>query len=146
MEFLDGQRAKALPVLERLKSTATSMASMRDQQAQLLASPEFRQHFELLWLRSSRQVQLLAEIAEAEARADGWMSLAMAGKLIARREPAELEDIAERYGHKPLKQVLLESRYFNVLDDSTPGGGRRTIYRTNAQCQADRDDARNPAS
>ncbi|MFM2058244.1 MAG: hypothetical protein RLY71_2629 [Pseudomonadota bacterium] len=146
MEFLDGQRAKALPVLEQLKSTATSLASMRDQHAQLLASPEFRQNFELLWLRSSRLVQLLAEIAEAEARADGWMSLAVAGTLIKRREPAELEEIAERYGHKTLKQVLLASGYFDVLDESTPGGGRRTIYCTNAQFQADRDDARNPAS
>ena len=58
-------------MMERLKGWLASADEARKQHMAFLASPEADAHFELIWLRSSRLVAMLGEIAKRTARADG---------------------------------------------------------------------------
>jgi hypothetical protein len=44
-----------------------------------------------------------------------------------------LDDLAERFGHKTLKRVLLASELFDVVEEATSKGCTRTIYRINSR-------------
>jgi len=132
-DYLDAQRAKALPMRDRMLSFARSMQDAVKMHAAALASPEMERQLELAWLQQSRLVLLLGEMATRAARADGWMELGSAGQLIKRDEPRELDDLAERFGHKTLKRVLLASELFDVIEEATSKGGTRTIYRNNSR-------------
>jgi hypothetical protein len=78
---------------------------------------------------------MLGELATRAARADGWMELGTAGQLIKRSEPRELDNLAERFGHKTLKRVLLAAELFDVAEEATSKGGTRTIYRITSRYQ-----------
>lgn len=123
--YLDQQYKKVVPMLEHLKSVTKSM----QQSAALLASDEFGRQFELVYLQHSPLITLLQEVATQEARPDGWTSLAHAGQLASIREPDEMVHMEERYGHSTLKRLLTASELFDVLDESLPKGGFRTLYR-----------------
>ncbi len=128
---LDAQRAEALRMVERLHAWVRMLQALQKQFAEFLASPEGLQWFKREALRSSRLVVMLGEIAKRTARADGWTVLSTAGQLIKREAPAELEGLRARLGHPNLKGVLLAAGFFDVVDEPTPGGGARTIYRIN---------------
>lgn len=51
--------------------------------------------------------------------------------MITREDPAELQDLRKRFGHSSLKAVLLATELFDIVDEPTPGGGTRTVYRIN---------------
>jgi hypothetical protein len=86
---------------------------------------------ELMFLRGSRLVVMLGQIAMVTPRADGWTVLQTAGNLIRRDAPSELLDLRSRFGHTTLKTLLLATELFDVAEEKTPGGGMRTIYRIN---------------
>lgn len=44
-------------------------------------------------------------------------------------EPDAVTRMEERYGHSTLKQLLIASELFDVLDEPLSNGGFRTIYR-----------------
>ena len=50
-----------------------------------------------------------------------------------RKEPDELKDMAERYGHRMLKKLLQATELFDIDEEPTAGGGTRTIYRINSR-------------
>jgi len=134
-DYLDDQRANALPMRNRMLSFARSMQDALKTHAAFMASPEVEQQLEVAWIQQSRLVLMLGELATRAARADGWMELGTAGQLIKRSEPRELDNLAERFGHKTLKWVLLAAELFDVAEEATSKGGTRTIYRITSRYQ-----------
>ena len=131
MTYLDDQRAGALPLRDRLLGFTKSLQDAAKAHAEFIASPEGDRQFELQWLRQSRLVLLLGELASRSNRSDGWTVLATAGQIVSRKEPDELKDMAERYGHRTLKKLLQATELFDIDEEPTASGGTRTIYRIN---------------
>lgn len=131
LSWLDAQREAAIGMLDRLQGWAQTVQTARKEQAAFFASDEGQRQLELVILRSSRLVVMLGQIAMATPRADGWTLLASAGHLIKREAPEELAGLRARFGYTTLKAVLLATELFDATEESTPGGGTRTIYRIN---------------
>ena len=131
LAYLDAQWDEAKRMLERLYLWTRSMDIVRMQAAEFWASPEAEQQIELAFLRSSPLAVMLGEIAMQTAREDGWTLLSAAGQSIKQSAPLELQKLRARFGHANLKGVLLATGVFDVVDEPTPGGGTRTIYRIN---------------
>jgi hypothetical protein len=131
LAYLDAQRDETIRMLERLRGWARSLDVMKKEFAEFWTSGEGQRQFDLAFLRSSRLVVILGEIATQTPRADGWTLLSTAGNLIKRHAPSELDDLPRRLGHPTLKRVLLAAEVFDVAEEPTPGGGTRTIYRIN---------------
>jgi len=133
LAYLDAQRAQALPMRDRLRGFVTSLQEATKAHAEYFSSPEGARQLELQWLRHSRLVLMLGEIATKTDRPDGWMVLATAANVIQKREPEELTDLGNRFGHRTLKKLLLATELFDVEEETTPNGGRRTIYRISSR-------------
>lgn len=133
LAYLDEQRAQALPMRDRLQGFVNSLQEAAKAHSEFMSSPEGARQFELHWLRHSRLVLLLGEIAQKTPRADGWTVLASAGHIVRQRAPEELEHILERYGHRTLKKLMQATELFDIVDEPTAGGGMRTVYRINAR-------------
>lgn len=131
LAYLDEQRAKALPMRDRLQGFVKSLQEAAKAHAEFMSSPEAAREMELQWLRHSRLVLLLGEVAQRTPRADGWTVLASAGHILRRQKPEELDHLLERYGHRTLKRLLLATELFDIEEEPTTGGGTRTIYRIN---------------
>ena len=131
LAYLDAQRDETMRMMDRLQGWARSVDVGKRQLAEFWASAEGQRQFELAFLRGSRLVAMLGEIAMRTVRPDGWALLSTAGQLIKREAPAELEDLRKRFGNPNLKGVLLASELFDVTEEPTLGGGMRTIYRIN---------------
>ena len=131
LTYLDDQRARALPMRDRLQGFAKALQDAAAAHAEFIASPEGVRQFELQWLRHSRVVLLLGELATRTNRVDGWMVLATAGQIVGREEPDELKHMTERYGHRTLKKLLQATELFDIEEEPTARGGTRTIYRIN---------------
>lgn len=131
LAYLDEQRAQALPMRDRLQGFVNSLQEAAKAHADFMSSPEAAREMELQWLRHSRLVLLLGEVAQMTHRVDGWTVLASAGNILRQREPEELEHMLERYGHRTLKKLLRATELFDIEEEPTAGGGTRTIYRIN---------------
>ncbi len=131
LEYLDRQRAQALPMRDRLQGFANSLQEAAKTHAEFMSSPEAAREIELHWLRHSRLVLLLGEIAQRTPRADGWTVLASAGHILRQREPEELDHMLERYGYRTVKKLMQATELFDIEEEATPGGGTRTVYRIN---------------
>lgn len=135
LAYLDEQRAKALAMRDRLQAFERARQDAASMQAGILASPEFAQGFELMWLRQSRLVLMQGELATKTDRDDGWMILSTACNVIRQQEPGELVDLHERFGHRTLKKLMQETEVFDLEEEPTPRGGTRTIFRINPRFQ-----------
>lgn len=131
LTYLDEQRAQALPMRDRLQGFARTLEEAAKSHIAFMSSPEGIRQFELQWLRHSRLVLLLGELATRTRRTDGWMVLATAGHIVKSLEPETLENLVERYGQRTLKKVLEATELFDIAEEPTPKGGARTIYRIN---------------
>jgi len=65
----------------------------------------------------------------------GWLPLAWAAHVVRQHELEDAGRLKERYGYATLKQVLIASQLFNILDEPTLKGFR-TVYRLNADMPA----------
>lgn len=128
-DYLDKQREKILPVWEHLKSVAGTMHQARKMQARYMASDEFTQQLELLWLQQSPLIQLFCDIAMQIGRSDGWACLAHAGKLVHMQLADDVAQMNAAYGHHSFKKMLIASNLFEIWDKALPHGGSRTFYR-----------------
>jgi len=131
-KVLDEQRARALPVLEHVKVLLEQVIQRRQEVGESILRGDLGREFDLAFLRGSRIVQLLGEIAATAARPDGWTDLAKAGHLVASLEPEELANAKRRFGNGSLKRLLVASEMFEVVDEPVGGGHVRTIYRKKA--------------
>jgi hypothetical protein len=135
LEYLDGQNAEAMRMMARLREWVDSMEEARKQHAEFLASPEGEKHFELAFLRGSRLVALVGEVAIRTARADGWAYLTTAHNLIHREVPEELTDLENRFGLPNLRAIMYATEFFDINEEDLPKGGKRTIYRISKRFQ-----------
>ncbi len=129
--WLDAQREAAVGMLDRLRGWAQTLESVGKEYAAFVASEEGARHMELMFLRGSRLVVMLGQIAMATPRADGWTVLQTAGNLIRRDAPSELLDLRTRFGHTTLKALLMATELFDAAEETMSCGGTRTIYRVN---------------
>lgn len=128
-QFLDQQREKLLPEIDTLKTQIESLQDGREQLAKFLNSDEGKKHINLQWLRQSRLVILLGDIAAQMARPDGWALLTSASQLIRQHAPEEVAVLNKRYGHKTLKGLILATELFDIHEETTQKGGIRVLYR-----------------
>lgn len=129
LAYLDVQRDKVSPMFDHLKEISLRIEQGRRSMADLLASPEFERQFELGWLQQSPLISLFCQVHGRDKRADGWTYLSTAGQVAAKEHPDELARLVERYGFKTLKQLLIASELFDVMDECMPKGGSRTLFR-----------------
>ena len=135
--FLDAQRDKAAAVRDQLKAHTQSLESGRTLLANFMASEAFGDQIELTWLQQSPLVRLLRDAGIQMARPDGWTVLAKVGRQMWLAAPEEVAAVREHYGHSTLKALLLASQTFDVMDEPTPKGGTRTIYRISPRSQSE---------
>jgi hypothetical protein len=135
LAYLDEQRAKALPMRDRLQDFVKSLQDAATAYAQYMASPEGARNFELMWLRHSRLVLMLGELATKTDRDDGWMILSTACNVVRQQEPTELVDLHKRFGHRTLKKLMQATELFDIEEEPTPRGGTRTVFRINPRFQ-----------
>lgn len=129
LAYLELQREKVLPMHEHLRATASRMQEGRRMQAELMASTDFQDQMELLWLQSSPLVSFLRDVSIQIQRKDGWCYLAHAGRLANRELPEDVSCLNERYGFKTLKKLLIGSEMFEIFDESLSEGKFRTLYK-----------------
>lgn len=129
LAYLDAQREKVLPIDEHLRSAVQRMRDGKKLHAELIASAEFEKQAELIWLQASPLVNLLRDVATQYHRKDGWTYLAQAGDLAAKELPDDVRHLKERYGFKTLKNLLIGSEMFEILDEPLARGAFRTLYR-----------------
>jgi hypothetical protein len=135
LAYLDEQRAKALPMRDRLQGFVKSLQDAATAHAQYMASPEGSRNLELMWLRHSRLVLMLGELATKTDRDDGWMVLSTACNVVRQQEPTELVDLHKRFGHRTLKKLMQATELFDIEEEPTPRGGTRTVFRINPRFQ-----------
>lgn len=127
--WLDAQHARALVLLQELRSHNTALAEGRQAHLAYLRSPEFGHHFEHAWLLDSPLVQAFATMAEQAARTDGWVVYDNARRIIRENLPDALDRLQDRYGHAKLIDVLRATGVFEFHEEPTSRGGRRLLYR-----------------
>lgn len=128
-DYLDEQREKILPVWEHLKSVYENFKQAMQMHANLLASKEFSQQFELMWLQTSPLINLFGDIANRNAGTDGWVCLAYAGRLAHKNAPDDVANMKTRYGYGSFKKLLMASGGFEIFDKPLLNGRFRTFYR-----------------
>lgn len=129
VSYLDQQQEKVMPMFEHLNSVKETMKNTFRELAEFLASDEATKQIELLVLQQSPLVTLLQDVAGQKARPDGWAYLSHAGQIACIHESDSVTHMKERYGHSTLKNLLVASEIFDVLDEPLPNGGFRTLFR-----------------
>jgi hypothetical protein len=124
IEFLDDQFNNISPYIEEMKSQCAAVKNALE----YLASDCAQREVELAWLRQSRLVLLLGDIAAQMARQDGWALMSHAGQLAQKHAPGEMLALREKYGHKTLKQLLIATELFDLKEEATEKG-IRVLYR-----------------
>lgn len=124
---LDRQREKILAMHNRLKSMHGSMVETLQMAANFWSSSEGLAAIELMYLQSSRMIELLETVAATPKRKDGWTDLSYASSVVQRLEPDVLENRKERFGEESLKVLVLKSGLFEVAEEILPKGTRTLI-------------------
>jgi hypothetical protein len=126
---LDEQRERALDVHRWLESVVDAFQDTCRETQRFLDSPEGRAELDLWLLQSSTLVARLHEVATERQRPDGWTVLALAGSLLREEVTANLPTLKARFGVRSLKELLVASDVFDVVEEPTGGGATRTVYR-----------------
>ncbi len=129
INYLDEQREKILPAWEHLKSVYETFNQARQTHANILASNDFNQRLELMWLQESPLINLFGDIASRIARADGWACLAHAGSLVHKQAPDDVVNIKAKYGYSSFRKLIIASECFEIFDEPLANGGFRMFYR-----------------
>ena len=129
---LDTQSENIRLEIKRLQATAEALNDGRKQLADFLQSKEGQKELKLSFLRQSRLVLMLGDIATQMSREDGWTLLNIAGQLVKEHAPEELEQMKEMHGYNSLKKLIQASEIFDIYDEATKKGGTRVLYRLKA--------------
>jgi len=125
---LDDQADYVRHEIADLKAIVYTLQEGRKKLAEFINSDEGKKEFELSWLRQSRLVLLLGDIAIQTSRNDGWALLSIAGQLVNQHAPEEIAVLKERYGHKSLKALILATEIFDLYEEPTKKG-LRLLYK-----------------
>ncbi len=126
---LDAQSKNIRREIKNLQAMAKALNEGRKEMANFLLSTEGKKEFELSFLRQSRLVLMLGDIATQMGREDGWALISSAGHLIKEHAPEELEQMKEMHGYSSLKKLIQASEIFDVHEEVTQKGGARHLYR-----------------
>jgi hypothetical protein len=129
---LDEQSEKIRLEINRIKATANALNDGRKEMAAYLQSEEGWRELELSFLRQSRLVLMLGDIATQMSREDGWTSISSAGHLIKEHAPEEFDQMKEKHGYSSLKKLIQASEIFDIHEEATSKGGARILYRLKA--------------
>ncbi len=132
-KYLDSQRERVIVEYNQLIDLVKTLVDLAKVQADFVNSDEGQKLFELQFLQQSNLVNGLIDIAQKNARPDGWVLLGSAGREIRKLLPDEIEQITDRYGCKTLKDVLVNSELFDIYQELTAKGGQRLLYRVKAE-------------
>lgn len=128
-QYLDQQRERLIPEYEHLKSLIESLNEGIKIHADFLNSEEGIKQFRLSFLQQSPLFQLLINISTQQSRPDGWTLLHLAGPEIRRVLPGKMKPLKKQFGCKTLKELMLVSELFDIIDEPTEKGGIRVLYR-----------------
>jgi len=118
--------------INRLKATAKALIDGRKATADYFQSEEGKKELEISFLRQSRLVLMLGDIATQMSREDGWALISSAGHLIKEHAPEELDQMKEKHGYSSLMKLIQASEIFDIHEEVTPKGGARILYRLKA--------------
>lgn len=129
---LDAQSKNIRLEINNLKAMAEALNDGRKEMADFLQSEEGRKEFKLSFLRQSRLVLMLGDIATQMTREGGWALISTAGRLVKEHAPEELEQMKEMHGYSSLKKLIQASEVFDIYEEVTQRGGVRHLYRLKA--------------
>lgn len=128
-QYLDQQRARVTPEFNYLQNLLKAFAEGMKCHADFINSEEGVKQMELHFLQQNPLVSSLLNISIKYARPDGWMLLDNADRQLRATLPEPMGKLKERYGYKTLRQVIIASEFFELLEEQTKKGGSRYLYR-----------------
>ncbi|GAC27867.1 OST-HTH/LOTUS domain-containing protein [Brumicola pallidula] len=128
---LEKQSKRIRQEIEEIRAIAMALNEGRKELSDFLVSEEGKKQITISFLRQSRLVILLGDIASQMAREDGWTLMGKAGLLLREHAPEEIAQLKERYGHKTLRSLILATEIFDIFEESTEKGAR-VLYRLKA--------------
>lgn len=128
-QYLDQQRERLIPEYDHLNSFIANLEKAKKIHADFFSSEEGIKLFELSFLQQSPIVALLLNISTQQPRSDGWTLLNVAGQQIRRILPEEMDQLKNNWGYRTLKELILASEYFEIIEEPTEKGGIRVLYR-----------------
>ena len=120
---LDDQSERIRQEIKNMTTTANALDKGKRQIASFLGSEDFEKQFEISFLRQSRLVLMLRDIAGQIRRPDGWAVLEIARQRVIQDAPEELSLLKERYGYKSLESLILATERFDISEEATQKGG-----------------------
>jgi hypothetical protein len=129
---LDAQSKNIRREIKNIQAMAKALNDGRKEIVDFLQSAEGKKEFELSFLRQSRLVLMLGDIATQMGREDGWALISSAGHLIKEHAPEELDQMKEMHGYSSLKNLIKASEVFDINEEVTQKGGTRHLYRLKA--------------
>lgn len=130
--LLEEQRERIVAEHEYLRVMVNTFAESSKAHYDFINSPAGVKQVDLMLIQQSSLVQKLIEISLQAARPDGWTSLAKAGNDIKKLLPDAFDKLKEQFGFKTLKDVLLATELFDLLEEETNKGGKRWFYKPKA--------------
>ena len=130
--LLEEQRERIVAEHEYLRVMVYGFAESSKAQYDFINSPAGIKQVDLMFIQQSSLVQKLIEISLQAARPDDWTQLANAGNEIKQLLPGAFDRLKEQFGFKTLKDVLLATELFDLLEEETNKGGKRWFYKLKA--------------
>lgn len=129
--FLDRQHERVCAQHSYLKQLTDALDESWNELRSYLKTREGREKALRHFQTSEGSEALLHEVAATAARPDGWTYLSTAGNLL-RNAPGEREQLMTQYGARTLKDLVLAIGSFEILEEPTPAGGVRVLFRPKA--------------
>ena len=132
LDALEVQHAAALELRHEIVAIARGLMDHLRESAAYIASDAGQEALELA-ISEANVIEVLADVAQSEARADGWTLLDTGQHRLLARVPADAERVRERLGRQWLWQALERSpEIFELEREPLPNGASgttRAIFR-----------------
>lgn len=130
--FLDRQHERVCAQHSYLNQLTDALDESWNELRSYLKTREGREKALRHFRTSEGSEALLHEVAATAARPDGWTYLSTAGNLLP-NAPGEREQLMTQYGVRTLRDLVLAIGSFEILEEPTPGGGVRVLFRPKAE-------------
>ena len=124
---LDEQANKVRGQIHEFNDIAMTWHHSQQEMVRFYTSEEGQRLIDLMLLRSSKVVRLLAEICQSLARGDGWSVLPLVALRLNESAPEQLANIKANHGHSSLKSLLLATQLFELGREATAKGMRDLV-------------------
>lgn len=127
--WLDQQHQFASEFLLWIREELSLLGRSRLMLVEHLQQADLRAIFEQARLAQSPLAGHFAAEARRPKRNDGWANFTTAAQTAHASLPEEAARLEERYGHPTLRAAIEATGLFEFKEETTPRGGRRTLYR-----------------